>query len=84
MLLNLLNKCACIINLIEISILFFNIDLFKDRVLFVGMYKTTGYYLSACSNRRGTICPHVQIDGVLFVRMCKNDGILFVRGTICP
>jgi len=37
MLLNLLNKCACIINLIEISILFFNIDLFKDKVLFVRM-----------------------------------------------
>ena len=60
MLYNLLNKCACIINHIEISILFFNIDLFKDRVLFVRMYKMTGYYLSACANRRGTICPHVQ------------------------
>jgi len=34
--------------------------------------KLTGYCLSACENRRGTICPHVQIDGVL------------VRGTICP
>jgi len=79
MLLNLLNECACIINLIVISILFFNIDLFKDRVLFVRMYKNTGYCLSACENRRGTICPHVQIDGVLFVRMCKNDGVLFVR-----
>ena len=32
------------------------------------------YYLSACSNRRGTICQHVQIDGVLFVRMCKSTG----------
>ena len=37
--------------------------------------------MSACSNRRGTICPHVQIDGELFVRMCKKDGVLFVRGT---
>jgi len=63
MLLNLLNKCACIINLIEMSILFLNIDLFKDRVLFVRMYK-----------KRGTICPRVQIDGVLFVRMCKSTG----------
>ena len=26
----------------------------------------------------------MQIDGVLFVRLCKNDGVLFVRGTICP
>ena len=76
--------CACIINRIEISILFFKIDLFKDRVLFVRMYKNTGYCLSACENLWGTICPHVQIDGVLFVRMCKNDGVLFVRGTICP
>jgi len=50
-------------NLIENSILFFNIDLFKDRVLFAGMKK-----------RRGTICPRVQIDGVLFVRMCKTTG----------
>jgi len=79
---NLLN--ACIINLIDISILFFNINLLKDMVLFVHMYKTTGYYLSACSNRRGTICPHVQIDGVLFVRMCKNDGVLLVRDSFCP
>jgi len=31
----------------------------------------------------GTVCPPVQIDGVLFVLMCKNDGVLFVRGTIC-
>jgi len=31
MLLNLLNKCACVINLIEISIFFFNIDLSKER-----------------------------------------------------
>jgi len=74
MLLNLLNKCACILNIIEISILFLYIDRFKDRVLFVRMYKTTGYYLSACSNRRGTICPCVQIDRVLFVRMCKSTG----------
>jgi len=43
-----------------------------DRVLFVRMYKTTGCYLSACSNRRGTICPHVQNNGVLFVRQCKK------------
>ena len=57
MLLNLLN--ACIINLFDISILFFNINLLMDRVLFVRMYKTTVYYLSACSNRRGTICPRV-------------------------
>ena len=34
----------------------------------------TGYYLSACTKRRGTICPHVQIDGVLFVRLCKSTG----------
>jgi len=53
LLLNLLNKCACIINRIEISILFFNIDLFKDRVLFDGMYKSTGYYLSACAKMTG-------------------------------
>ena len=26
----------------------------------------------------------VQIDGGLFVRLCKNDGGLFVRGSICP
>ena len=82
MVLNLLN--ACIINLIDISILFFNINLLKDMVLFVHMYKTTGYYFSACSNRRGTFCPRVQIDGVLFVRMCKNDGVLFVRNSFCP
>jgi len=25
------------------------------------------------------IFSHVQIDGVLFVRLCKNDGVLFVR-----
>ena len=55
MLLNLLNKCACIINLIKISLLFFNIDLFKEKIW-------------------GTICPRVQIDGVLFVRMCKSTG----------
>jgi len=72
MLLNLLNKCACIINLIEINILFFNIDLLKDRVLFVRMYKKSGYCLSACENLLGTICPRFQIDGVLFVRMCKK------------
>jgi len=74
MVLNLLN--ACIINLIDISILFFNINLLKDMVLlvFVHMYKMTGYYLSACSNRRDTICPRVQIDGVLFFRMCKSTG----------
>jgi len=45
-----------------------------DRVLFVRMYKMTRYYLSACSNRRGTICPRVQIDGVLFVRICKTTA----------
>jgi len=28
-----------------------------DRVLFVCMYKMTGYYLSACEKQRGTICP---------------------------
>ena len=33
-----------------------------------------GYYLFACSNRWGTICPRVQIDRVLFVRMCKSTG----------
>ena len=38
--------------------------------------------VSACSNGRGTICPHVQNNGVLFVRQCKNDGVLFRRGTI--
>jgi len=27
---------------------------------------------------------HVVLDGVLFVRKCKNDGVLFRRGTICP
>ena len=42
--------------------------------------KNTGYYLSACSNRLGTICPHVQIDCVLFVLLCKNDGVLFLPG----
>ena len=26
----------------------------------------------------------MQIDGGLFVRLCKNDGDLFVRGSICP
>ena len=26
----------------------------------------------------------LQIDGVLFVRMSKNNGVLFVRGKICP
>jgi len=40
--------------------------------------------LSACANRRGSVCPPVQIDGGLFVRLCKNDGGLFVRGSICP
>jgi len=40
--------------------------------------------LSACANLWGTVCPRVQIDEVLFVRVCKNDGVLFVRGTICP
>ena len=37
-------------------------------LLFVRLCKNTGYYLSACSNRRGSICPHVQKW----------------RGTICP
>ena len=75
MLLNFLNKCACIINLIDISILFFNINLFKNRELFVRMYKNTGYCMSASENLcPGTICPRVQIDGVLFVRMCKSTG----------
>jgi len=30
------------------------------------------------------IKEQVVWDGVLFVHMCKNDGVLFVRGTICP
>ena len=34
----------------------------------------TGYYLSACANLWGTVCPRVQIDGVLFVRLCKSTG----------
>jgi len=38
--------------------------------------------LSACANRRGSVCPPVQIDGGLFVRLCKNDGGLFVRDSI--
>jgi len=48
------------------------------------MCKSIGYCLSACANRLGTVCPPVQIDGVLFVRVCKNDGVLLVWGTICP
>jgi len=49
----------------------------------------TGYYLSACSNRWGTVCPPVQIDGVLFVRLCKSTGYCLTacanrRGSICP
>ena len=55
-----LNKCACVINLIEINILFFNIWPNKDGVLLVCLYKTTGYYLSACANLWGTVCPRVQ------------------------
>jgi len=43
-------------------------------VLFVRLYKTTGYYLSACANLWGTVCPHVQIYGILFVRVCKSTG----------
>jgi len=43
-------------------------------VLFVRLYKTTGYYLSACANLWGTVCPPVQIDEVLFVRLCKLTG----------
>jgi len=58
-----LNKCACVINLIEINILFL-----------IYSFLRTGYYLSACTKRRGTICPRVQIDGVLFVRLCKSTG----------
>jgi len=54
--------------------LFINIWLFKDGVLFVRLYKTTGYYLSACANLWGTVCPRVQIDGVLCVRLCKSTG----------
>jgi len=46
--------------------------------------QNTGYCLSACENPWGTICPDVQIDGVLFVRMCKHNGVLFRRGTFCP
>jgi len=94
MLLNSLNKCICIINLIEINILFLIYSFLRrgticppvknDGVLFVRMCKSMGYCLSACAIRRGTVCPPVQIDGVLCVRMCKNDGVLFVRGTICP
>ena len=80
MLLNLLNKCASIINFIELSILFFNIDLFKDRVLFVRMYKNTGYCLSACENLWCPICQRFQIDGVLpYLSACANR-----RGTLCP
>jgi len=29
-------------------------------VLFVRVFKSTVFYLSACANRRGTISPHVQ------------------------
>ena len=100
MLLNLLNKRACILNLNVISTLFFNKNLFKDRVLFVRLYKNTGYCLSAWENIWGTICPRVQIYRVLFVRMCKStgyylsacakmtgyylSGVLFVRDSISP
>ena len=78
MLLNLLNKCACIINLIDINILFL-----------IYSFLRTGYYLSACKKRRGIICPHVQIYGVLFVRLCKSTGYCLSacanrRGTMCP
>jgi len=45
-----------------------------NRVMFVRLYRNTGYCLSACENLWGTICPRVQIDGVLFVRMCKSTG----------
>jgi len=67
MLLNSLNKGACIINLIKINILFYYIA-FKGR---------------------GTICPPVQNDGVLFVSMCKSMGyplvqIRRVRGWFTP
>ena len=38
---------------------------------------------------RGTICPPVQNDGVLFVRMCKSMGYCLSAcanrlGTVCP
>jgi len=32
----------------------------NDGVLFVRVCKSMGYCLSACANRRGTICPRVQ------------------------
>jgi len=49
-----------------------------DGVLSVGVFKSTGFYLSACKNGQGTICWCVQIDGVLFVA-CEK-----LTGTICP
>ena len=45
-----------------------------DRVLFVCMYQTIGYYLSACSNRWGTI--DAKMTGYYFA------GVLFVRDSI--
>ena len=32
----------------------------NDGVLFVCMFKSTGYYLSACTKQWGTICPPMQ------------------------
>ena len=48
-----------------------------------------GYYLSACENLWGTICPHVQIDGYYLSACAKMtgyslSGVLFVRDSLVP
>ena len=56
--------------------------------------------MSACKKIRGTVCPHVKIYGVLFIRMWKSmgyylsacakmtgyslSGVLFVRDSLVP
>jgi len=41
------------------------------------LQRSTEYSLSTCTKRRGTICLCVQIDGVLFVHMCKTTEYYF-------
>jgi len=50
----------------------YNADGGNDCLDLWGNYQA-GYCLTACAKIRGTVCPHVKIYGVLFV-----------RGTICP
>ena len=51
------------------------------------VFKSTGYYLSACANRRDTICPHVQKwrgTICIFYKFNTNHIILNVSGGTLP